>query len=207
MKTSKGSVRRLAWALLAGTSALLLVVGLSLLLSHSQALAQPGAEAVVASLKMRTEALTPTSQTRSPEKWAVITQKDVLTITGVAWDGVEHPAFPPDPVLDPINNPEGDNTYYVVWADVPSALNYTLEESDTPDFSNVTETWEDVTSPKFIPSRQATGAYYYRLKAHNVDGNSRWSDIESVVVQTLQAFDLSSAPSGASASLICSSPR
>ncbi|MEE9615650.1 MAG: hypothetical protein V3T90_01415 [Anaerolineae bacterium] len=44
MKTNKIRMRRLVWALLAGTSALLLATALSLLLSHFQALAQPAAE-------------------------------------------------------------------------------------------------------------------------------------------------------------------
>lgn len=44
MKVNKTSMRRLAWALLAGASALLLATGLSLLLSHFQALAQPAVE-------------------------------------------------------------------------------------------------------------------------------------------------------------------
>jgi len=44
MKTNKIRMRRMVWALLAGASALLLATGLSLLLSHFQALAQPAAE-------------------------------------------------------------------------------------------------------------------------------------------------------------------
>ncbi len=44
MKTNKTRMRRLVWALLAGTSALLLATALSLLLSHFQALAQPTAD-------------------------------------------------------------------------------------------------------------------------------------------------------------------
>ena len=44
MKANKIRMRRLVWALLAGTSALLLATALSLLLSHFQALAQPAAE-------------------------------------------------------------------------------------------------------------------------------------------------------------------
>ncbi|MBL7064382.1 MAG: DUF11 domain-containing protein [Anaerolineae bacterium] len=51
MKTYKKTrMRRPAWALLAGTSALLLTACLSLLLSHFQALAQPAAEVAQANL-------------------------------------------------------------------------------------------------------------------------------------------------------------
>jgi uncharacterized repeat protein (TIGR01451 family) len=55
MKTTKTRTRRLAWALLAQTSALLLVVILSLLLSHFQALAQPVLEVTAASLEVEKE--------------------------------------------------------------------------------------------------------------------------------------------------------
>ena len=44
MKADKTQTRHLTWALLAGALPLLLVVGLSLLLSHVQALAQPAAD-------------------------------------------------------------------------------------------------------------------------------------------------------------------
>jgi len=46
VKTERNRARRSAWALLAGASALLLVVGLSLLLSRSPVLAQPAADVV-----------------------------------------------------------------------------------------------------------------------------------------------------------------
>ena len=49
----KPQVRRLAWALLAGISALLLTAGLSLLLSHFQVLAQPVAEVAAANLQVQ----------------------------------------------------------------------------------------------------------------------------------------------------------
>ena len=139
----------------------------------------------------------PSTQIRSPEKRTVITEKDTLTIEGVAWDGDDRPGFPPDPVLEPINNDDGDDTYFVAWDDVPTALNYTLEEADNPEFSDPT-THDPVESPMYV-SGKSVGTYYYRVKAHNVSGSSRWSDVESVVVQTSQTFGFSSAPSSLSA--------
>jgi uncharacterized repeat protein (TIGR01451 family) len=68
VKISETSVRRWAWTLLAGASALLLVVGLSLLLSHAQAVAQPVAE--VAALSVDKQANT-----------SVATPGDTLTYT------------------------------------------------------------------------------------------------------------------------------
>jgi uncharacterized repeat protein (TIGR01451 family) len=52
-KNSKSHKPRIVRSLLAGTSALLLVVGLSLLLSHFQVLAQPAAEATAANLHVK----------------------------------------------------------------------------------------------------------------------------------------------------------
>jgi len=54
MKVNKTPMRRLAWASLAGASALLLATGLSLLLSHFQALAQPAVE--IATLQVEKKA-------------------------------------------------------------------------------------------------------------------------------------------------------
>ncbi len=53
MMSDRIPVRRLAWALLAGTSALLLTVGLLLTVSHFRALAQPSAEVAVANLEVQ----------------------------------------------------------------------------------------------------------------------------------------------------------
>ena len=182
MKTNKTRMRRLVWALLAGTSALLLATALSLLLSHFQALAQPVAEAPVANLKMETAVLSPTSQTRSPEKGALITQKGTLAIEGVAWEGGNRPPFPDDPVLLPINNNYGPN-YIVGWTDAVSATYYVLYEADNPYFENATLHYSGPLTETFLAD-QADGTYYYHVKAYNASGESRWSNVESAVVGT-----------------------
>jgi uncharacterized repeat protein (TIGR01451 family) len=142
----------------------------------------------------------PVSQVRSPENGALITQKGTLTVMGRAWDGA-HPAFPTEPVLDPINNSDGNGTYYVTWTDVPSALNYILQETDNPYFSDdlgdVT-TFNNATSPYYIFGK-TPGAYYYRLKAINTDGESRWSNVESAVVSSAQSFSVPELPSASPA--------
>ncbi|MBN1261530.1 MAG: hypothetical protein JXB35_12705 [Anaerolineae bacterium] len=125
----------------------------------------------------------PTTQIRDPENSALIEAESgtVVTISGYAWDNTNEPGFPSDPVLDAINNDDGNGTYYVTWAAVAGALNYTLEESTSPFFDENVTPMADVTSPKFFTGK-APGTYYYRLMAHNVDGDSRWSNIESVEV-------------------------
>ena len=59
MKTNKTQMKSLAWALLAGASALLLAASLPLLLSHFQALAQPVAEVTAANLEVQKDVNTP----------------------------------------------------------------------------------------------------------------------------------------------------
>jgi uncharacterized repeat protein (TIGR01451 family) len=149
----------------------------------------------------------PTSLTTSPEKWALFTKASPATvlIEGVAWDSTmwdenNGPDFPPDPVLDPIENSDGDGRYYVSWAKVPSALSYVLQESKSAYFSDYTEyhqnDFQEYLDKFYIDIYgKSPGIYYYRVLASNMaGGDGRWSDVESVVVRTTQAFDLSAMP-------------
>jgi uncharacterized repeat protein (TIGR01451 family) len=152
----------------------------------------------------------PTSITTSPEKGTVFTQESgTVIIHGVAWNSTmwdeDHgPDFPPDPVLDPIDNVDGDGRYYVSWPEVPSALSYVLQESKSPSFSNPTEyhEFQEYQGKVFIDIYgKSPDTYYYRVLASNITGgDGRWSDVESVVVQTAQAFDFSIVPDVSSAS-------
>ncbi len=295
MNTSGKSVHRLTWALLAASSALLLVIGLSLLLSHSPVLAQPVLDAADASLEVNkyvskgfaapgdtvlytitvrnsgdasasvwitdelssdllcvpgsldsnygtpiiaggvitwnnsvgveqtarvwfsaeilagttaseientvrvtgtgelitdsvvTTMLTgqpPNSQTRSPNKDEVITQKGNLTISGIAWsEGTDPPYLVDDPVLTVQR--QGDRSYYVSWTDVVSAQNYTLQEAQQPDFSTYESTVvaAPTTSQLISKSTSDDGVYYYRVQASCLDKQpSRWSNVEEVNV-------------------------
>lgn len=148
--------------------------------------------------------LPPTSQTRSPENGAVITQKGILAVEGVAWDPSLPPFFPSDPVLQPIENHGGGGDYYVRWAEAISATTYVLEEADNPEFNNAVSFGTSDT--EYFITGQGVGTYYYRVKAYNAEGRpSRWSNVESVVVGTAQAFGLSSIPA-ASVQVAASDP-
>jgi uncharacterized repeat protein (TIGR01451 family) len=139
----------------------------------------------------------PVSQIRSPENGALITQKGTLNITGVAWDGT-HPAFPTEPVLEQINNADGNGTYYVSWGHVPSALDYTLQEDDNPYFSSPTIPPGAIESQgelRYVSIEgKALGTYYYRVKARNLSGDSRWSNVESAIVSSAQSFSVPELP-------------
>jgi uncharacterized repeat protein (TIGR01451 family) len=130
--------------------------------------------------------LPPTSQIHSPDNEAIITEKGTLPISGVAWDASIPRPFPGAPVLQPIDNFGGGGTYKVEWTEAISAENYLLQEARNPEFSSVT-TFSTSAAEYFIPGRDV-GTYYYRVQAYNADVRpSRWSNVESVVVETAQA--------------------
>ena len=150
----------------------------------------------------------PTSLTTSPNKWALFTKASPATvlIKGVAWDSTmwdenNGPDFPPDPTLDQINDgvPDDDGVYLVTWAPVPLALTYILEEDDNPYFRSPTQHFEYELSPDetYYYLRlhgKSPGVYYYRLQAQSPTKDSRWSDVQSVVVQSTRVFDFPTMP-------------
>ncbi len=125
----------------------------------------------------------PVVQIRAPEKGALLKQPagTVVTISGFAWDSINNPGFPDDPVLNPISNPTNAGSYFVSWADTPGALSYILVESTSPYFDAGIVTYSNATSPYFVTGK-ANGVYYYRLQAFNVSGPSRWSNVVSTTV-------------------------
>ena len=88
---------------------------------------------------------------------------------------------PPVPVLQPIENPDGDGSYLVEWSQVQDAERYSLEESSTPDFAvPITRyTGPDV---EYQVTDQQAGTWYYRARASNAVGDSPWSAPQSVDV-------------------------
>jgi hypothetical protein len=158
--------------------ALMLVVGLSVVFARLQVRADPVPESSVAAPSV----LTPTSQTRSPEKGALIDREGLLTIEGVAWLGSNRPPFPGDPTLLPIENEGGEN-YVVDWTEAVSGTQYALYEADDPYFQTE-ELLHAGPETDYFVSNQPDGTYYYRVKSYNAQGASRWSNVESVTVGT-----------------------
>ena len=177
---NKLSTRSFGDVLAAAVLALLVVAGLSLLLSHLQVRAEPARELPAADALAAQQVLTPTSQTRSPEKGALISREGVVAIEGLAWFGDNRPPFPGDPTLLPIEN-GGEPNYVVDWTEPTAGEFYILYESDDPYFEDPTTYDTGQESQKFI-SGQPAGTYYYRVKSYNTGGASRYSNIESVTV-------------------------
>jgi uncharacterized repeat protein (TIGR01451 family) len=147
------------------------------------------------------DVLGPTARIMWPEDRTVITQSQGATLAaaGVVWDGTTRPSFPVEPVLNPINNANGDGNYYVTWNLVPGALAYTLQEADNALFEGAVN-YASVVSPKYITGK-AIGWYYYRVRAHNLAGDSRWSNAQAVhVLNLLQVKAEASGPQTALAS-------
>jgi len=87
------------------------------------------------------------------------------------------------PVLNAIDNADGDGDYTVSWSADDNATSYALQEAVGESFINSatvytgTETAYDVTG-------KAPGTYYYRVNAENESGPSLWSNVESIVVMS-----------------------
>ena len=92
------------------------------------------------------------------------------------------PPPPPDvPVLNEINNPDGENDYTVSWSSTANATSYILQEDDNDNFSSPTTVYEGPNTSKAMTGKEV-GNYFYRVRAENSAGQSDWSNIQSVAV-------------------------
>jgi hypothetical protein len=88
---------------------------------------------------------------------------------------------PPIPVLQPIDNPEREGTYWIEWSAVPEADMYTVDESGSPDFAGAVSLYFGPDLGYEVANRPF-GRWYYRVLAFNGAGGSPWSDTESTEV-------------------------
>lgn len=99
----------------------------------------------------------------------------ILSWMGLAWSA------PEEPLLSPIDNPDGDGWYTVDWSDSVGALSYTLEEDEDLNFGSPAVRYQGPES-EFNVSQQPAGTWYYRAKATGPQGDSGWSNTEPVTV-------------------------
>jgi hypothetical protein len=98
------------------------------------------------------------------------------------WSNAESAGvIPATPELLAISNPDGNGEYLVGWSTVIGATSYQLEEAADPGFTSATVV-HDGTDSEFLVSSQATGLWYYRVRASNAGGDGFWSNIQSVGV-------------------------
>jgi subtilisin family serine protease len=87
----------------------------------------------------------------------------------------------PAPVLNAIDNVDGDGNYTVGWNAVTGATSYTLEEDDNAGFTSPT-TQFDGAGTSWSATGKGVGMYYYRAKASNTTVSSGWSNVQSTTV-------------------------
>ncbi len=92
------------------------------------------------------------------------------------------PPVLPAPMLEPIDNQDGDGQYWVSWQAVTGTLAYTLEESADPYFSAPTVIYSGPDLLALV-SGQSRGRWTYRVRALGPgEARSPWSEARSAVV-------------------------
>lgn len=97
------------------------------------------------------------------------------------------PPVPEVPVLNAIDNADGDGNYTVNWNAAVLADTYALQESTNATFSSPTVRYAGPDTT-WSASGKAPGRYYYRVKASNVWGDSGWSNVQSAFVRPPSTF-------------------
>jgi hypothetical protein len=93
--------------------------------------------------------------------------------------------FTPDaPMLNTINNEDGDGNYTVSWSSSEGAETYTLQEATDASFSNATTVYSGPNTSTAISGRDV-GTYYYRVWASNAYASSGWSNVRMVEVTVM----------------------
>lgn len=88
---------------------------------------------------------------------------------------------PAAPILNPISNPGALDYYTISWSSVGGAGGYELQEDDNPSFTSPQVRYQGH-YVSYSVTGQAGGAWYYRVRAYNVAGNSVWSNSQSTTV-------------------------
>jgi len=91
------------------------------------------------------------------------------------------PITPLAPVLNTIDNEDGNGSYTVIWNSSEGATTYILQEDDNAKFLSPTDIYEGSGTSMEITGMDI-GTYYYRVKTINSYASSGWSNIVSVAV-------------------------
>jgi M6 family metalloprotease-like protein len=89
------------------------------------------------------------------------------------------------PVLsDPINNKVMSDNGDCSWEEVEMAQTYSIQISDNPLFDFTVRSAEDLDDTKYSYVKLPDTLYYWRVKAHDGDGESEWSETGTFQVIT-----------------------
>ncbi len=85
------------------------------------------------------------------------------------------------PVLQPINNPMGANSFSLNWSAVTNAQGYNVEESQDPNFGTFSTVFSGIDTTVPVTGL-ANGTYYYRVSATASNSVGPESNVESTVI-------------------------
>lgn len=88
------------------------------------------------------------------------------------------------PTLNPIGRPNGDNEWTVSWvSNNPGPVNFELQESYSPTFSTIENTYNVGTATSKVISKNPglKNVFYYRVRATSLGLTSPWSNSYSVI--------------------------
>jgi hypothetical protein len=91
------------------------------------------------------------------------------------------PPLPAPPALRAIENVDGDGAYTVAWGAAARAETYVLEEATDPTFTAAQVRYAGPAT-SFDVQGEGAARLFYRVKAQNDWGDSRWSGAEAVDV-------------------------
>ncbi|MCB0000068.1 MAG: hypothetical protein KDE56_30100, partial [Anaerolineales bacterium] len=91
------------------------------------------------------------------------------------------------PLVNPIDNSDGDGGYTVSWQVAAGATDYVLEEMEENGRFATIYTGPDT---NFLVTNRAPGQWCYRAQATNAGGSSAWSASQCVFVAPTAAPDL-----------------
>ena len=94
--------------------------------------------------------------------------------------------LPATPVLNPIDNSDGDASYTVSWGTAARASTYSLQEDTDRNFGSPVTAFEGAQTT-WSASGKAPGTYYYRVRANGPTGQSAWSNVRSATVGPFRA--------------------
>jgi uncharacterized delta-60 repeat protein len=85
------------------------------------------------------------------------------------------------PVLNAIDNTDGDGNFTVTWSSSPEADTYLLQVDNNAEFSSPVTAYSGAGTSTDISAKDV-GTYYYRSQAANTSVSSGWSNVVSAVV-------------------------
>jgi hypothetical protein len=90
--------------------------------------------------------------------------------------------LPDLPVLDPIDNADGNSSYTVTWRLAARATGYTLQEDTQSNFNSPSAVYTGAET-SWLATGKMPRTYYYRVLATSSTGQSGWSNVQSATVQ------------------------